>query len=75
MCKRCSGNIESLHWKCWPPVPSTLVKILGESSQDLGVGEIGEIAVSGPQVMREYWKNEEETNKVLLKMVFSRLEI
>ena len=45
------------------PVPSTLVRILGESSQDLKVGEIGEIAVSGPQVMREYWKNEEETNK------------
>ena len=49
------------------PVPSTLVRILGESSQDLGVGKIGEIAVSGPQVMREYWKNEEETNKVFTK--------
>ena len=49
------------------PVPSTLIKILGESSQDLGVGVMGEIAVSGPQVMREYWKNEEETKKVFTK--------
>ena len=28
---------------------------------------MGEIAVSGPQVMREYWKNEEETKKVFTK--------
>ena len=36
------------------------------------MGEIGEIAVSGPQVMREYWKNEEETNKVFTKDGFFR---
>ena len=49
------------------PVPSTIVKILDENLKEVEIGKIGEIAVSGPQVMREYWKNQEETRNVFTK--------
>jgi long-chain acyl-CoA synthetase len=32
----------------------------------LGLGEVGEICVKGPQVMREYWNRPDETQKVML---------
>lgn len=48
------------------PLPDMLYKIvkLG-TDQDLPPGEEGEICVSGPTVMLEYYKNPEETDKVL----------
>jgi long-chain acyl-CoA synthetase len=33
--------------------------------RELPVGEIGELAVRGPQVMRGYWMQEDETKKIL----------
>lgn len=48
------------------PLPDMLYKIvkLG-TDQDLPPGEEGEICISGPTVMLEYYKNQEETDKVL----------
>ncbi|MFO7708609.1 MAG: long-chain fatty acid--CoA ligase [Desulfobacterales bacterium] len=48
------------------PVPSTDIKILDQVSgqQELPRGEDGEIAVSGPQVMKGYWGRPEEDEKV-----------
>jgi long-chain acyl-CoA synthetase len=43
------------------PVPSTEVAIFDEDGNRLGVAENGEICVRGPQVMREYWNQPEET--------------
>jgi len=43
------------------PFPSTDVAILDDSDQPLAPGEIGEIAVKGPQVMVGYWQREDET--------------
>ena len=47
------------------PVPSTDVCIKGEDGQLLPVGEIGELCVKGPQVMKGYWQRPEETAKVM----------
>lgn len=44
------------------PWPNTDACILGpETTEPLAVGEIGEIAVRGPQVMQGYWQLPEET--------------
>lgn len=49
------------------PVSSTLVAILDENHQPLPLGQAGELAVKGPQVMKGYWQNPEETAKVFTK--------
>ncbi|MDW2981918.1 long-chain-fatty-acid--CoA ligase [Rhodanobacter sp. KK11] len=47
------------------PVPSTNVAIWSEDGQPLPVGEVGELMVQGPQVMKGYWNRPDETAKVL----------
>ncbi len=46
------------------PVPSTDICIFDESFQEVPTGKPGEIAVKGPQVMKGYWNNKAETEKV-----------
>ncbi len=50
------------------PLPGTVFEILDKDDKTtiLPQGEIGEICISGPQVMREYWRQPEETAKVLI---------
>ncbi|MFS0751246.1 long-chain-fatty-acid--CoA ligase [Oceanobacillus sp. 1P07AA] len=48
----------------WPDTDATIFKMDGEL-EPAEVGEVGELAVKGPQIMKGYWKNEEETAKVL----------
>ncbi|MDF1757246.1 MAG: AMP-binding protein [Legionellaceae bacterium] len=43
------------------PLPSTNIAIRDENGNDLPIDEIGELSVSGPQVMSEYWQKPEET--------------
>ncbi len=47
------------------PIPSTVVKILDDDGNEVPQGEPGELAISGPQVMRGYWNRPEETAKVM----------
>jgi long-chain acyl-CoA synthetase len=46
------------------PVPSTEVAMLDEDGNELPLGEVGEICVRGPQVMKGYWNKPEETAHV-----------
>ncbi|NBV01265.1 MAG: long-chain fatty acid--CoA ligase [Burkholderiaceae bacterium] len=47
------------------PTPGTDVRLVGEDGQLVGIGEPGEIQVKGPQVMKAYWQQDQETAKVL----------
>ncbi|NQW44521.1 MAG: AMP-binding protein, partial [Deltaproteobacteria bacterium] len=57
----------------WPkgsiglPVPQTQIKIINEKNESVANGDIGELCISGPQVMAGYWNNPEETAHVLDK--------
>jgi long-chain acyl-CoA synthetase len=48
------------------PAPSTIVSVRDDAGRELGIGEVGELCVSGPQVMREYYNRPDETAKVML---------
>ena len=47
------------------PMPSTVITIRDDDGKILPIGEIGEICISGPQVMQGYWKRPDETAKVM----------
>ncbi|WP_444816096.1 long-chain-fatty-acid--CoA ligase FadD1 [Stutzerimonas frequens] len=47
------------------PVPSTQFKVINDDGQDLPQGEIGELCIKGPQVMKGYWQRPEATAEVI----------
>jgi long-chain acyl-CoA synthetase len=54
------------------PVPNTEIAILDDDGKHLPVGEVGEIAIRGPQVMAGYWNRPDETAKVMTSDGFFR---
>ena len=47
------------------PLPSTECSVQDDDGRLLGPGEVGELCIRGPQVMKGYWQRPEETAKVL----------
>ena len=47
------------------PISSTEVKICDDDGTHLPIGDLGEICIRGPQVMKGYWEKPDETKKVL----------
>jgi long-chain acyl-CoA synthetase len=47
------------------PLPSTVMKLVDDDGNDVPVGQPGEIAIQGPQVMAGYWQRPDETAKVM----------
>ena len=54
------------------PLPSTELSILDEEGRHLAAGEVGEIAIRGPQVMAGYWNRPKETEAVMTDDGFFR---
>jgi len=54
------------------PVPSTDIAIVDDEGRHMAPGEIGEIAIRGPQVMTGYWNRPDETAKVMTADGFFR---
>jgi long-chain acyl-CoA synthetase len=66
-------DIEAFTGTVGYPLPSTEVVIRAPGSDtDLGVGDVGEICVRGPQVMAGYWRHPEATAAVMTADGFFR---
>jgi len=47
------------------PFPSVDAKVVDEEGKEVPLGEVGELVVKGPNVMKGYWNRPEETQKAL----------
>jgi long-chain acyl-CoA synthetase len=54
------------------PIPSTEIAIRDDEGHDLSIGEVGELCVRGPQIMKGYWRHPTETAKVMMADGFLR---
>jgi len=54
------------------PVPGTEIAIIDDDGRDVPIGQPGEIAIRGPQVMAGYWQRPDETARVMTADGFFR---
>lgn len=54
------------------PIPSTEIAILDDAGKELGIGEIGELGVRGPQVTSGYWQRPDETARIFTSTGYLR---
>ncbi|WP_448567013.1 long-chain-fatty-acid--CoA ligase, partial [Thermus sp.] len=47
------------------PLPGVEAKVVDEEGHEVPLGEVGELIVKGPNVMKGYWNRPEETQKAL----------
>jgi long-chain acyl-CoA synthetase len=54
------------------PMPNTELQLLDDDGREVPIGQPGEIAIRGPQVMAGYWQRPDETAKVMTADGFFR---
>jgi long-chain acyl-CoA synthetase len=59
------GDVNEFSGTIGLPIPSTDIAILDDDGKPVPLGEPGEIAIRGPQVMAGYWNRPDETAKVM----------
>ncbi|OGB23939.1 MAG: long-chain-fatty-acid--CoA ligase [Burkholderiales bacterium RIFCSPLOWO2_02_FULL_57_36] len=59
------ANVKEFSGTIGVPLPSTDVAILDDDGNPVPLGQPGEIAIRGPQVMAGYWNRPDETAKVM----------
>ncbi|KRG39412.1 long-chain fatty acid--CoA ligase [Stenotrophomonas pictorum JCM 9942] len=47
------------------PIPSTDACVKNDDGQQVQVGEVGELCIRGPQVMKGYWHRQDETDQAI----------
>ena len=65
-------DLKSYNGSIGLPVPSTEVSLRDDDGKEVAPGEAGELCVRGPQVMKGYWNQPEETAKVIMADGFLR---
>lgn len=58
-------NLSEYNGSIGLPVPSTDACVKDEQGRALSMGEVGELCIKGPQVMKGYWHRPEETAAVI----------
>ncbi|AXA90908.1 long-chain-fatty-acid--CoA ligase [Massilia sp. YMA4] len=66
----CPPNLTVFTGTIGLPVPSTDVAIVDDDGHPVPLGQAGEIAIRGPQVMSGYWNRPDETAKVMTQAGF-----
>ncbi len=57
-------DLEDHNGKIGIPISSTEIVIRDDEGKDVAVGEVGELCIKGPQVMKGYWNRSDETQNV-----------
>ena len=57
-------DLEDHNGKIGIPISSTEIVIRDDAGKDVAVGEVGELCIKGPQVMKGYWNRPDETQNV-----------
>jgi long-chain acyl-CoA synthetase len=60
----CPLDLNAYNGSIGLPLPSTQISIRNDHNNEVLLGDAGELCIKGPQVMKEYWRNPEETAKV-----------
>ncbi len=50
---------------CGQPLPGVAIRIVGQEGNELPAGEVGKVAVGGPNIMLGYWNKPEQTAAAL----------
>jgi long-chain acyl-CoA synthetase len=58
-------DIEGFNGCIGLPIPSTECAVMNDEGDLIPQGEVGELVIRGPQVMKGYWQRPEETAKVM----------
>jgi long-chain acyl-CoA synthetase len=54
------------HGSVGVPVPGVTFRVVDDEGFDLGRDETGELLFRGPQIMKGYWRNDEETERAMM---------
>ncbi|MFN4148946.1 MAG: long-chain-fatty-acid--CoA ligase [Rhodocyclaceae bacterium] len=65
-------NLTDFNGSIGLPISSTEVSIRADDGHEVPLGQVGEICIRGPQVMKGYWQRPDETANVLLPDGFLR---
>ncbi len=68
-CKRCTWlppmQLDQRPTSVGIAIPGTQAFVVDEQGRNLGAGEVGELVIRGPHVMKGYWQNPEATARAL----------